>query len=268
MANGITISQQGINVDDALDSQKVLDTRWRYFEIYKEIEISVPNIVNFTSPTIALYTHNLGFVPFFEIYNITTGGYIAPFSGSGGPGVKDWSITGGIVSDKNSIFRFGLYQTTDGYSDCRLLIRIYNVDATQEYTAPLVVANPYQAGKKAKYGVKVTQKQDPDMMRNQELSNFTLNTEGKSLAIQKIGVIAADTNTGFVAKIDHNMGNLPIYLTAYMKLDKSMVSALNPDFVPVRATADRKYLTFSGVQAALIANFTYIIFKELAETAI
>lgn len=264
MANGLTISQQGINVDDALDSQKVLDTRWRYFEIYKELEVSLDTVTS--GKRYVVFEHGLGFVPFFDMYDIAGDAYIAPVTQFGGPNIKDWTFSGGLVATTSQIAFVGTFSGT--FSNKKYLLRIYNVNAAEEYEAPLVVANPYQSGKKPKYGMKVTQKADNDMMRNTELSNFTLNTEGKALSIQKVGVIAADTNTGFKAKITHNMGNLPIYLMAYMSLDKSMVGALNPGFVPVLASATKAALTFTGAQSSLIANFTYIVFKELAETAV
>ncbi len=264
MADGLTISQQGIDVDDALDSQKVLDTRWRYFEIYKELEISLDTVTS--GKRYVVFEHGLGFVPFFDMYDIAGDVYIAPVTQFGGPNIKDWTFSGGLVATSTQIAFVGTF--SGSFSGKKVILRIYNVNAAEEYEAPLVVANPYQAGKKPKYGMKVTQKSDNDMMRNPELSNFTLNTEGKTLAIQKISSVATDTNTGFTARITHNMGNLPIFLTAYMTLDKSMVGALNPSFIPVLATATKTTLTFRGAQASLIANFAYIVFKELAETAI
>lgn len=264
MTNGLTISQQGIDVDDALDSQKVLDTRWRYFEIYKELEISLGTVTSGT--TYVVFEHGLGFVPFFDMYDIAGDVYIAPVTQFGGPGIKDWTFTGGLVATTTQIAFVGTW--TGSFSNKKVILRIYNVNAAEEYEAPLVTANPYQAGKKPAYGMKITQKPDDDMMRNPELSNFTLNTEGKTLSIQKIGTVAADTNTGFLAKIDHKMGNLPIFMAAYMRLDKSMISALNPSFVPFLSKTTPTSLTFRGAQASLIANISYVIFKELAETAI
>jgi hypothetical protein len=266
MIRGIAISQEGVDVTRALDAQKVLDTRWKYLETYKEVEVSVENLAAGANKTVPLFEHGLGFVPFFDCYDITAGAYIAPISYSGGPNIKDWAITAGLVSDKQKVFFFGFNSTN--YTGHKLLITIYNLDAAKEFQAPNVRAGINQVGRRSRYGVKVTQRADNDSMRDPELSHFTLNTNGKALAIQKIGTVAADTNTGFNAVVNHGLGNLPIFLSAFMRLDKSLISALNPQFIPVLTTADRNILTFRGAQAALIANLAYIVFKELAEESV
>lgn len=267
MAKGASIVQQGVSVEDAIDAQKVLDTRWKYFEIYKEVEVSFPTMVDLTSYNFTLYEHRLGFVPFFEVFSITANAHIAKFNTAGGPNVTNLSVIGGIVSDKDRIYFFGLYLNDDGFSKSRVLIRIYNVDAAKEYQAPLVNVKPNRASRKSSIGAKVIQHGDLNVAKSSELSDYTLTTRGKPLAIQRVGVASSDTSTGFVVKVDHNMGTLPIFLAAPIKLDRSIIGALNPDFVPFLATATTSNLTFSGAQAALIGVFSYIIFKELAEVS-
>lgn len=256
MTNGITISQEGIDVSQALDSQKVLDSRWRYFEIAQEKIVSLGTITS--GKTTEIYSHNLGFLPAFSCYDIATGTY----------------IQGGLRSDKTKIYFDGFFNDTyydppsgtwlPTYSNHKVLLIIYSVPITEEYFAPIEKTLPLKTASPSKVGVKIT----TSNFRQQELSKYTLNTQSKSLAIQKTGVVLANSGTNFLAVIQHNIGNPPIYLATQAEPRLTYITAFSPTFVPVISYADGRTLTFRGAQSVLIGTFAYIIFKELADFAI
>jgi hypothetical protein len=130
MTKGILITQEGIDVSEAYDSQKVLDTRWKGFEIEREVVFTMPNLVQ-SSGTQEIYRHNLGFLPAFDIYDTVLGSYILEpdFDGNG------------CVSDTNRIF-FQSFYNDDGWSGHKCILRIFNLDPTQEYVAPIVKTLP------------------------------------------------------------------------------------------------------------------------------
>ncbi len=251
MASGITISQEGIDVDRALDSQKVLDSGWRYFETAFEVEVSVGQL-NFD--VVKLFEHKLGFVPAFDCWNITLGVYVL---------ADDF---GGLRANKDTIYFDGQDVSNIDHSNCKFLLRVYNVPILEEYEAPIVGTLPVGGSVSSSMGIKIVAL--TGSIDHQELSEFTLNTRGKALSIQKTGVAVANAGTSNLAVITHNIGNPPTYLAAFTDATRTWVGAINPDFVPVKSIADGKTLTFSGAQSPLDGQFAYIIFKELADFAL
>lgn len=255
MANGVTVSQVGIDVSQALDSQKVLDSRWKYFEVIHEELLSTGTIP--ASGTTVLFEHKVGFVPAFDCYDITLGAYV----------VGDGS--GGLRSDKDKAYFQGQDATNTDHSNHKVLLRIYNVPITEEYTALIENTFPVKSNTVSKFGIKITSNSGGSGgMNHLELSEFTLNTQSKALSIQKTGTAVANSGTGNLIVIVHDIGNPPTFLAAQCDPQLQWTNALNPDFIPVVSSADGKTLTFRGAQAALVGTFAYIIFKELADFAI
>ena len=246
MADGITIAQEGIDVGEALDAQKVLDSRWRYFEIAFERKLVISSITSLTIVTKDIFTHGLGFLPAFDVYDITADEYISD----------------NLYGSDQKIYISGIYIDEDNVSGHEILLRIYNVPITEEYEAPIVKTYASKAIAPSKYGVKITENND---FKQQELSKYGLNTKGKALAIQKTG--SQKVNSKFEIVIEHKLGFPPSYLATQVTTDNS-VQAVNPDFVPVLASANNQILSFRGAQAALGGTWAYIIFKEPAEVAI
>lgn len=249
MASGITVSQVGIDVSQALDSQKVLDSRWKYFEVIHEKLLSTGTIPAFGVAT-DLFEHKLGFVPAFDCYDITLGAYVIGDSG-------------GLRGNKDKIYFQGQPANNTDYSNHKVLLRIYNVPITEEYTAPIENTLPVKSNTVSKYGIKITP--TPGSMNHLELSEFTLNTQSKALSIQKTGTSVANSGTGNLIVIRHDIGNPPTFLAAQCDTQLQWVNALNPDFIPVVSSADNSTLTFRGAQALLSGTFAYAIFKELAD---
>ena len=247
MADGVTISQQGIPVSEALDAQKVLDSRWLYFEIAYEQRISLDTVPSVSIFNYDIFSHKLGFVPAFDIYNIT----------------RDEYMSSGVVANSEKVYFNGPPADNTDYSSTEVLLRVYDVPILEEYEAPISVTLPSKTVVPSKYGVKITENND---FKIQELTKYTLNTKGKALAIQRTGTETADSNNKII--IEHKLGFPPTYLAAEVASDKSYVNALNPSFVPVKSSANTRNLTFTGVQAALTGTWAYIIFKEPAEVAV
>ncbi len=249
MTNGISVVQEGINLPQAHDSQKVLDSRWRYFEIAFEKKISLGIITS--GRTTDIFEHKLGFLPAFDCYNIATGVYI------GG------TTVGGLRSSEDKVYFSGTFTDT-GLSNAEVLMRIYNIPITEEYTAPIDITFPGKTSTPSKMGIKITASD----FRQQELSKYTLNTQSKSLSIKKTGIAVANSGTNYQAVIRHDIGNPPTYLVAEVDPKLIYITPITPDFVMARSSANGTTLTLSGAQAVLTGSWAYIIFKELADFAI
>lgn len=261
MGNGLTVSQSGIAVTQALDAQKVRDSRWRYLTIAHEREITLPQIVDSPGPRVKVFSHKLNFVPAFDCWSDVIGDYV---EGSV-PGNED-NINGLFADSENIYFRDYFGTQNVALSNTSAFLRVYNVPIAEEYAAPIENTFPVSSTTDSKHGVKIVD--PPSSMQGHELSKYGLNTQSKTLAIQKTGVVVSDASTDFVAVINHGVGNPPIYLATSISRDRSIVAALNPNFVPVLAQATKETLTFQGAQAVLLGSFAYIIFKELADFTI
>ncbi len=247
---GITVSQRGIDVRQATDAQKVLDSRFRYYEIAYEGIVSV-TANPFTGVT-DLYEHKLGFLPAFDCYDITGDRYVLSDN------------TGGLRASDQKIYFQGRNAPGINYANRRLLLRIYNVPITEEYQAPIEHTFPAKPSAQSGVGIKSA----IDDFRTQELSKYTINTTGKTLSVQKTGLVLANSGTSNLAVIRHDLGYPPTFLSNYADAQRQWVGALNPSFMPVVSSADGSTLTFRGAQSALSGTFAYIIFKELADFTI
>lgn len=251
MTKGILVTQEGVDVRDAQDSQKVLDSRWKSWELAEELVFTMPQLQQ-TSGFQEIYKHGLTFLPAFDIYDTVLGKYI----------LGSDNLGAGLVSDTNRIGFQGFY-SDDGWSNHKCVLRLFNLDPSQNYTAPIVQTLPSKESTTQSIGIKVLR--DNSEMKEGELSHFALNTKSKSLQIQKTGLTTANLGTDFIATIKHALGYPPTYLAAYCDPSRAWISAIDPDFLPVIGSADGDVITFSGAQSALIGTFAYIIFKELGD---
>lgn len=262
----MTVSQQGVDVNTATDSQKVIDTRWRYMDILVEKKMVVPS---FTQPSsVVLYQHNFGKKYAFSIYVIDSDAYFSDWSQSGGPGVNDLTFSGGVYTDNNAIKISGFFNDSYGISGKNILLRIYNVPITEEYSAPQDVTLAKSISKTSNYGVKIQSRTSHNTLRSNELTDYSLNTQSKALAIHRTGLVAAEVSSNGQATIRHNLGSPPSYMTAFYSVKSGVLGAISPDFVPVRGSANASTITFSGAQAALITWLAYILFKDPADLAL
>lgn len=132
MPNGIAISQSGVPIDGAPDYTKVIDSRDKFLEVYKQdtVIINLPAIASGGSSAngfeqqILVVNHGLGFYPLFEQSATITYGTAL---GSQSDGVV---LPFKIYSDKENLYLFPVYQASTGQAAVTVTIkyRIYNLD--------------------------------------------------------------------------------------------------------------------------------------------
>ncbi len=267
MTNGVSFSQQGIDLKDAQDSQKSLDSRWRYYDLILEKRITFKDLGSFTGLDYLVYEHKLNFLPAYTLYHIATDTYIGGQAFSGAASIKEQTSINGLVSDDTKIYFTGFYDGT-AYSGTDVILRIYNVPITEEYRAPTSVASAKSTSMPSTKGVKFLNENNASNISDGELARFSLNTASKSLAIHKTGIAPAETSTNFRATITHNLGAPPNFLVAYTNFKKDLVTPVTYDIIYILAEANAATIVFRGAQSALIANIAYVVFKEFADTAV
>lgn len=250
MTKGIVISQQGIDISQALDAQKVIDSRFRYYDILDEVVLTLPTLDGITGTRQTIYQHNAGFLPAFDIYDTVNGDYI-----------ESGNSIGGLVSSTSEIYFYGFY--TDTWSGHKVIIRVYNVPITEEYQAPIQQTLPSKGSIPSKEGIKVSR--GTTDMAETELSKFAMDTASKSLAIQRTGMGIANSGTNNRLVIAHNLGHPPLFLLAKADVAGQWVGSVDPNFIDSIGSADAVNMTFRGAQAAMSGTFAYIIFKEFGD---
>lgn len=256
MTSGIEISQEGIDLSQAQDSQKVLDSRFRYYDIAQESMVTLPTLANNGSTQI-IYSHNMGFLPAFDVFDTVLQSYIS---------VSSTLLGGsGLLSSTSQIYFKGFYNDA-GWSGHKVLIRVYNVPITDTFVAPIEQTLPSKTSTNTQEGIKIVR--GTSDIHDQELSKFALNSTGKSMSIQRTGTGFSNSGTSFHLVIEHDLGHPPTFLLASMDTAGQWVGAVDPSTTLGLATADGVNLTFRGVQSALVGTFAYIIFKDLGDFAI
>jgi len=182
---GIQISQEGIPLNRAADYQKVLDDRWNFLDIAFDTEVRFEKTAYDTLSShfwkLEIFRHDLGYIPGFTIREIDTT--------TNGP-LEAGNLT--VVATKDKVYIQGLYISGSGTPPIvgRISLRIFAVDITTEYTQPIESITPMSRTKSTKYGAKVLKPGKGNLgINNQEMSNFSLNTDSKTLAIQQTGML-------------------------------------------------------------------------------
>lgn len=244
MSNGIVISQQGIDLKRAAEYQKVLDSRWRFLEIEKEIVLTID-----TNAIIRVVDHNLGYLPFFT-----------------------------TVYPDSSLSRHGLTRATSRsvYIDTRfetipftICVRVFRVDVTSNYTAPVDFQIAAQESEKTPYGVKVLKRDSGRGMDEKNKDFYSLNTRAKALSIHSHGSASA---SGGQITLQPALGYPPSYFLASTTTVSSGEEAGAPavsefDALNCVASANAATITFSGAQSALSGSYAYLILKDPAQVA-
>lgn len=254
MASGIVVSQQGIDISQALDSQKILDSDFRYFDVLQEVVMIMPTLLGDGGKQV-IYEHKAGFLPAFDVFDTVLNSYITIST----------SVGVGLLSSTTQLYFNGFY-VDPGWSGHKIIIRIYNVPITETFQAPIVQTLPTKGSSPSSEGIKVVR--GTTDMAEKELSKFALNTASKVLGIQKTGTGLSNSGTNNQLVIEHDLGHPPMFLLTYADVAGLWVSTIDPSFLPAKSTADGSIMTFSGIQSALIGTFAYIIFKELGDFAI
>lgn len=248
---GITASQEGIDLKEATDAQKTLDSRWRYLDILYEETIGFTNTSGIL-PRTNLFKHDLGFVPAFDVYNTTTDRYIST-----------------LQADEKYVYYQGEWDSFSEHTNCGAIIRIYNIPILEEFSAPITQTLTKGKSKSSSYGIKILNPNKSGELKDLEMTGFSLNTGSKGLAVHKTGTVTASpTTVTWQLVIQHGLGNPPIFMMAKCANDLSNVYALTTDFMEVMGKADTtQQMSFRGAQAAISGKYAYIIFKELSDFA-
>jgi hypothetical protein len=176
---GIQISQEGVPLKRAADYQKVLDDKWPFIDILFEGEFKISKADWPAANTWWVYEiaqHNLGYLPGFTYREIGTS-----------------LITGNtqIIATTNKIYLRGLWLTGDPTTplNINIYLRVFALDITKEYEYKGERPESKVRMSARKYGAKVIDPRSPTAsLSNQEMSDFSLNTNAKALAIHKTGV--------------------------------------------------------------------------------
>lgn len=141
MANyGIRVSQKGYDVQEASDSQLLFSSSWPLLKIEKQGSFSTTDV---TLPS-TVYTHNLGYKPFFLILETSDGN-----SRTCGP-----EFDGGQFGVNSTELKFfGSYFRTGAKS---FYYYIFRLPLTTNYTAPVVNQTNTSRNLIDNYGFKIT----------------------------------------------------------------------------------------------------------------
>jgi hypothetical protein len=245
---GITASQSGIDISQATDAQRSIDARWRYLDVLFDEKVTIPNIATKVGRT-NVFRHGLGFLPAFDFYSVKNNNYLETF----------------VYSDKEYIYFDSNAFDIAGISGSTGIIKIYNIPITEEYIAPIAQTLSRGKSKPSNYGMKVLDPNKSGDMKSNEMSDFTLNTDAKALAVHMTGTQKVSSILVNKIVIRHNLGNPPIFMAA--KCGDEFVQPITPDFMSVIADSNinEQTLVFRGAQAILTGSYAYIIFKEFAD---
>lgn len=270
---GIIVTQQGTPVDTAADYQKVIDTRWRFLDIEIEQEFTISHADSGSTHwwVEKICDHKLGYLPGFytRTISINYNGYDPTL------------FNASIVATKDSVYWRGLYVSGDPTTPVtiKILLRLFALDITTPYQAPIDFFVPGAPINEPDVGVKILANQGD--INSPELSNFSVNTLGKAFAIQQTGTATAISTTPFSLTITHNMGYPPTYFVAQTQslaefkahtvfanpLPDPVINALTI-FPIAKVQATTTQLIMFGVQAIITGTYAFLITKEPAELAV
>lgn len=191
MANGISVTRQGVPIDRAADYQKVLDSRWRFMEVdyvlNKKVTIPV-GVVQSSGPynqRVNIYRHNLGFVPAFHgswkpeaaWMSYVTDGYHADLLGATLWADEEWVYFTRLVDAFNNSASLSI--------DVSALI--YNLPILEVYQAPTEIAVG-TAPTKSNYGLRALDGKDPNVKIDGSSSHgFSVDTKKKIISVNRVG---------------------------------------------------------------------------------
>lgn len=176
---GIQISQEGVPLSRAADYQKVLDDKWPFIDILFEGEFKISKADWPAASSWWIYEvaqHNLGYLPGFTYKEI-------------GTSLIDGNTQ--LIATTDKIYLRGLWISGDPTTplEIRIYLRVFALDVTQEYSFKGEHPEARVRMSARKYGAKVIDPRNPTArMSNQEMSDFSLNTNSKALAVHKTGV--------------------------------------------------------------------------------
>lgn len=266
--NGVVIAQQGINVGRASDYQKVLDSRWKFMDIFEEvdIDISFPAWSGDTGiVTQKIYSHPIGKLCAFEFW---------PSSESILPQFVNTFPYNSLMADETGVFFQTIRQDLDRAFRIKGKLRQFTLEILEDYAAPTEPIGAQSISVKNKNGAQFLDKSNYNTrIGDSGLTGYTMNTAGKQLSIHKHGLAKANVTL----TITHNVGYPPSFLLC-------RADVLEPAFFPsvldnrrvlrplrsnvFMGKSNESTITFRGVQSSLAdIEYGYVILKDPAELA-
>lgn len=272
---GAEIAQQGIDISHASDDQKVLDTRWVTLDIIDEPTFSFNGNIatgstggslEFTALALVAYEHNLGFLPAFD-YEIVSA-VVTPDL----PGLDDYDM----YADETNIYlvpTIGAEVPTITLN-IQINMRIYNLDITTEYEAPVVTGIPTDSNSPSEYGIKFVNPNFAGVdLATAPPEDLNFSTGLRPLNILKHGVITIPTS-GFQIIIPYTYDTPPLYVVGSYNPTPILSDTFprkvlipNPtvgslSFSGSRGTVTSDTISITGAQAGLAGSWIYILFKD------
>lgn len=270
---GVQISQQGIDINQASDYQKVLDSNWKFLDILDEVDIDItvtPSGIPNGFVATPIYRHNLGYLTGFEF---------RPNSLCKGLNTTlVYQYNGLVKADTKNIYLTFVYT---GTQSIRLVgkLRVYNINITEEYQAPNIPETTSTISPTSRYGAKfIDLNRGVSDIEDESMFPFTMNTRGKQLSIHKHGTVSPANGSSMVLPVTHNIGYPPSYMIAQINNksdwasstiypypygdEPAIINALSQSYLV--AMLSNTDITFRAVQTAFTTKHAYLILKDPA----
>lgn len=272
---GLQFSQEGVPIGRSGDFQKVLDDRWPYLDIAAEqtdsmVKTSFPSGDGYWLQEIL--THNLGYIPAISFREHLF--YANPAGGS-----ADYDIVRPkIVATKDKVYMRALRVPSGIFNYTEMAwqytIRVFAVDITTDKNYDIEQPGASPRSKSGKYGVKViSPKKVGPSLNSEEMSDFSLNSDAKALAIQSHGTRVTSAANSFSIIVNHGLTYPPTYLIATVNraadwasaytnpLPEDCIQPMNYELLGISSNVGTT-LTIAGAQGALIGTFAFLILKD------
>ena len=183
MVKGISITQEGIDLKNASDYQKVLDSRWLFFEVGLELDETV-SFADLGTPT----AHGFQRVNIVK-HGLAHGGnpYVPAFHASWKRSNSNTS-TIGVSADDTWIYAWREYwpSAATGAFNLEVMAKVYRLPILVPYSAPIESAPPTF---KQNTGVGLRALDGSNAIatvNNRESTGYSVDTQKKILSINKI----------------------------------------------------------------------------------
>ena len=190
MARGITVTRQGVPVDQAADYQKVLDSRWRFMEVefvvnkVQTVPAGIATGETYVQRT-NLFRHNLQYVPAFhgswkpgdEWLTYITDGYHPDLLGAELWCDDEWLYFSRVVDSMSNAAAVPITVSA----------LIYNLPILEPYQAPTEVAVG-TAPVRSNYGLRALDGKDSSVsIEGSSSHGFSVDTKKKVISVNRVG---------------------------------------------------------------------------------
>jgi len=255
MAYGMAVSRQGFDVKNCADFEKVFDSRWKCLKI----EYQGTYTVGASSSIQTIYTHGLGYAPFFMAFLKNTSNRsvltISDFDGIGGVDSYGKLIR---VNSTSLVFdnSLGIFNGDVIY------VYVFVDQINEAITESLVKTTSTSLGASGGYGLKVS-KAGKDV-KTATGKDLILSTEYATLQINQVST-GSHNFSGGVLNISHGLGYPPQFyfyardLQADGRWEMIGNSSITAPFLTVKASSSQCTLDLGAVGTK---DYTLIVFKD------